>query len=263
MEIVAGLFSTLGILILLLVIVMMMAVRVVKEYERGVIFRLGRLVDAKGPGLFLLIPFIDSMNKVDLRVVTLDIPSQEAITRDNVTVKVNAVAYFRVLDPQAAIVQVEDYYRATWQIAQTSLRSVLGQSELDELLTHRDAINQKLQQIIDEQTEPWGIKVSIVEVKDVELPDTMKRAMARQAEAEREKRAKVIHAEGERLAAQTLSDAAGIMATQAGAMQLRYLSTLTEVAVEKNSTIIFPVPVEFLEAFKSMVKHQTEDPDDK
>lgn len=258
MQVIAGLFSTLGVLILFIVIILASAIRVVKEYERGVIFRLGRLVGAKGPGLFFLIPFIDNMSKVDLRVVTLDIPSQEAITKDNVTVKVNAVAYFRVLEPEAAIVQVEDYYRATWQIAQTSLRSVMGQSELDELLTHRDAINQKLQQIIDEQTEPWGIKVSIVEVKDVELPDSMKRAMARQAEAEREKRAKIIHAEGEKQAATTLAEAAGVMGTQPGAMQLRYLSTLTEIAVEKNSTILFPVPVEFLEAFKSMIKTSIE-----
>lgn len=251
MEAIAGLFSTVGILIVLLIIILLSAIRIVKEYERGVVFRLGRLVGAKGPGLFFLIPLIDSMNKVDLRVVTLDIPAQEAITKDNVTVKVNAVAYFRVMDPEAAIVQVEDYMRATWQIAQTSLRSVLGQSELDELLTHRDAINQKLQQIIDEQTEPWGIKVSIVEVKDVELPDTMKRAMARQAEAEREKRAKIIHAEGELQASQTLANAAGTIATQPAAMQLRYLQTLTEIAVEKNSTIIFPVPVEFLSAFQA------------
>jgi regulator of protease activity HflC (stomatin/prohibitin superfamily) len=254
MQILAGLFSSIGILILFLVILLAASIRVVKEYERGVIFRLGRLVGAKGPGLFFLIPFIDGMTKVDLRVVTLDIPSQEAITKDNVTVKVNAVAYFRVLDPESAVVQVEDFYRATWQIAQTSLRSVMGQSELDELLTHRDAINQKLQQIIDEATEPWGIKVSIVEVKDVELPDTMKRAMARQAEAEREKRAKIIHAEGEKQAAATLTEAAGVIGTQPGAMQLRYLSTLTEIAVEKNSTILFPVPVEFLEAFRTIVK---------
>jgi len=258
-----ALLSSVGILVVLAIFILASAIKIVQEYERGVIFRLGRLVGAKGPGLFFIIPFIDRMTKVDLRVVTLDIPSQEAITKDNVTVKVNAVAYFRVIDPNDAIVQVEDFRRATWLIAQTSLRSVLGQSDLDDLLTRRDEINERLQQIIDEQTEPWGIKVSIVELKDVELPDTMKRAMARQAEAEREKRAKVIHAEGERLAAQTLSDAAGIMATQAGAMQLRYLSTLTEVAVEKNSTIIFPVPVEFLDAFKSIIKHQAESPDDK
>lgn len=256
MEGLAGLFSTFGILILFLIIIMAAAIRIVKEYERGVVFRLGRLVGAKGPGLFLLIPFIDNMTKVDLRVITLDIPSQEAITRDNVTVTVNAVAYFRVLDPEAAIVQVEDYQRATWQIAQTSLRSVLGQSELDQLLTHREAINQKLQQIIDEATEPWGIKVSIVEVKDVELPDSMKRAMARQAEAEREKRAKIIHAEGEKQAADALSDAARIIGAAPGAMQLRFLSTLTEISVEKNSTIIFPIPIEFFAAFKMLMEDQ-------
>jgi regulator of protease activity HflC (stomatin/prohibitin superfamily) len=240
--------------VILLIILIVAAVKVVQEYERGVIFRLGRLQGAKGPGIFLIIPLVDRMIKVDLRVVTLDIPTQEAITRDNVTVRVNAVAYFRVLDPSNAIVQVEDYHRATWQIAQTSLRSVLGQSDLDELLIHRDEINQKLQRIIDEQTEPWGIKVSIVEVKDVELPDSMKRAMARQAEAEREKRAKIIHAEGEFNAAQQLQDAAGVMSQEPAALQLRYLQTLTEIAVEKNSTIIFPVPIEFLNAFAGLMQ---------
>jgi regulator of protease activity HflC (stomatin/prohibitin superfamily) len=242
--------------IILLIILVAGAIKIVQEYERGVIFRLGRLQGAKGPGIFLIIPFVDRMVKVDLRVVTLDIPTQEAITRDNVTVRVNAVAYYRVLDPSSAIVQVEDYNRATWQIAQTSLRSVLGQSDLDELLIHRDEINQKLQQIIDEQTEPWGIKVSIVEVKDVELPDSMKRAMARQAEAEREKRAKIIHAEGEFNAAQQLQDAATVMSKEPAALQLRYLQTLTEIAVEKNSTIIFPVPIEFLNAFTNMMGGQ-------
>ncbi len=245
--------STFGILIAFVVIILISAIKVVQEYERGVIFRLGRLQGAKGPGLFFIIPFIDRMTKVDLRVVTLDIPSQEAITRDNVTVKVNAVAYFRVVDPNDAIVQVEDYRRATWQIAQTSLRSVLGQSDLDELLIHRDEINQKLQQIIDEATEPWGIKVSIVEVKDVELPDTMKRAMARQAEAEREKRAKIIHAEGEYNAAEQLRQAAGVIAQEPATIQLRYLQTLTEIAVEKNSTIIFPIPIEFMNAFMPLL----------
>jgi len=245
----AWLFSPVGLVILLIIIVLAAAVRIVQEYERGVIFRLGRLVGAKGPGLFFIIPFIDRMVKVDLRVVTLDIPAQEAITRDNVTVKVNAVAYFRVVTPNDAIVQVEDFRRATFQIAQTSLRSVLGQSDLDDLLSRRDEINQRLQQIIDEQTEPWGIKVSIVEVKDVELPDTMKRAMARQAEAEREKRAKVIHAEGEFQAAQRLTEAAGVIQAEPAALQLRYLQTLSEIAVEKNSTIIFPVPMEFMKAF--------------
>jgi regulator of protease activity HflC (stomatin/prohibitin superfamily) len=244
-----------------LIVIFVAAVKVVQEYERGVIFRLGRLQGPKGPGIFFIIPLVDRMVKVDLRVITLDIPSQEAITRDNVTVRVNAVAYFRVVDPSDAIVQIEDYERATWQIAQTSLRSVLGQSDLDELLIHRDEINQKLQQIIDEQTEPWGIKVSIVEVKDVELPDTMKRAMARQAEAEREKRAKIIHAEGEFSAAQQLQDAAGVISKEPAALQLRYLQTLTEIAVEKNSTIIFPVPIEFIQAFSQLYGSQLDKKD--
>lgn len=252
LELLTGLgFSALVVVILLLG-VLSSAIKIVQEYERGVIFRLGRLVGAKGPGLFFIIPMVDRMVKVDLRVVTLEIPSQEAITKDNVTVKVNAVAFFRVVDPSDAIVQVEDFRKATWQIAQTTLRSVLGQSSLDELLTHRESINEKLQKIIDQQTEPWGIKVSIVEVKDVELPETMKRAMAKQAEAEREKRAKIIHAEGEVAAAHNLRDAAGTMAQEPAAIQLRYLQTLTEIAVEKNSTIIFPVPIEFIQAFAKM-----------
>jgi regulator of protease activity HflC (stomatin/prohibitin superfamily) len=245
-------FSGVGIAIIFFIIILIAAIKIVQEYERGVIFRLGRLQGAKGPGLFFIIPIIDRMIKVDLRVVTLDIPTQEAITRDNVTVSVNAVAYYRVIDPSDAIVNVENYEKATWQIAQTSLRSVLGQSDLDELLIHRDEINHKLQQIVDEATEPWGIKVSVVEVKDVELPATMKRAMARQAEAEREKRAKVIHAEGEYNAAQQLQEAATVIAKEPAALQLRYLHTLTEIAVEKNSTIIFPVPIEFIDAFQAM-----------
>jgi regulator of protease activity HflC (stomatin/prohibitin superfamily) len=258
LDLVTGLgFSALVVVILLLGL-LSSAVKIVQEYERGVIFRLGRLVGAKGPGLFFIIPIVDRMVKVDLRVVTLEIPSQEAITKDNVTVKVNAVAFFRVVDPSDAIVQVEDFRKATWQIAQTTLRSVLGQSALDELLTHREAINERLQQIIDEQTEPWGIKVSIVEVKDVELPETMKRAMAKQAEAEREKRAKIIHAEGEYAAAQNLRDAAGTMAQEPAAIQLRYLQTLTEIAVEKNSTILFPVPIEFFKAFAGLLGEQRE-----
>ncbi|HSJ59032.1 MAG TPA: slipin family protein [Anaerolineae bacterium] len=248
-QVIEFLLSGIGVIVVLLILIVLSAVKIVQEYERGVIFRLGRLAGVKGPGLFFIIPFVDRFVKVDLRVVTLDIPSQEAITRDNVTVRVNAVAYFRVVDPADAIVQIEDYYKATWQIAQTSLRSVLGQSDLDELLIYRDQINQKLQQIIDEATEPWGIKVSIVEVKDVELPDSMKRAMARQAEAEREKRAKVIHASGEFDAAQQLQEAAAVMAQQPATLQLRYLQTLSEIAAEKNSTIIFPVPIEFLNAF--------------
>ncbi|OGO15618.1 MAG: hypothetical protein A2Z14_09980 [Chloroflexi bacterium RBG_16_48_8] len=228
------------------------AVKIVQEYERGVIFRLGRLIGPKGPGLFFIIPLIDRMVKVDLRVVTLDVPSQEAITRDNVTVKVNAVVFFRVVDPSSAIVQVEDFKRATWNIAQTTLRNVLGQSLLDELLSNREEINKKLQHIIDETTEPWGVKVSIVEVKDVELPQSMQRAMAKQAEAEREKRAKIVHAEGEFDAAQKLSDAAKLMAQNPVSIQLRYLQTLTEISVEKNSTIIFPVPINLLEKLSEL-----------
>lgn len=223
------------------------AVKIVQEYERGVIFRLGRLIGPKGPGLFFIVPIVDRMQKIDLRVVTLDVPSQEVITRDNVTVKVNAVVFFRVVDPSAAIVQVEDFNRATWNISQTTLRNVVGQSELDDLLANRDEINHAMQQIIDEATEPWGIKVTIVEVKDVELPQSMQRAMAKQAEAEREKRAKIVHAEGEFAAAQTLADAANLMARNPVSVQLRYLQTLTEISVEKNSTIIFPVPVDLLE----------------
>jgi regulator of protease activity HflC (stomatin/prohibitin superfamily) len=241
---------TAGVIIFAISVVLSSAIKVVQEYERGVIFRLGRLVGAKGPGLFFIIPIVDRMVKVDLRVVTLDIPSQEAITRDNITIKVNAVAYFRVVDPQDAIVKVEDFRKATYQIAQTSLRSVLGQSDLDDLLAHRDEINARLTLIIDEQTEPWGIKVSIVEVKDIELPDTMKRAMAKQAEAEREKRAKIIHAEGEFVASEQLTNAARIIGQEPAAIQLRYLQTLTEIAVEKNSTILFPLPINFLQAFK-------------
>ena len=238
-----------GIILLFGLIVLFSAVKIVQEYERGVVFRLGRLVGPRGPGLILLIPFVEQMRKVDLRTVTLDVPSQEVITRDNVTVRVNAVAYFRVLDPNAAIVNVADYIRATSQIAQTTLRSVLGQSELDDLLSNREQINQQLQQIIDEQTEPWGIKVSIVEVKDVELPPTMQRAMARQAEAEREKRAKVIHAEGEFQASQQLAAAAEVVSQNPITIQLRYLQTLTEIGVEKNTTVVFPLPIDLIEAF--------------
>ena len=239
------------IVVLVLLWLLRTSLRIVKEYDRGVIFRLGRLTGVKGPGLIWLIPFVDQMRLVDLRVVTLDVPTQEAITKDNVTVKVNAVCYFRVLVPDAAVVNVANYLLATQQIAQTTLRSVLGQSELDELLSERDQINQQLQQIIDEQTEPWGVKVSVVEVKDVELPQSMQRAMARQAEAEREKRAKIIHAEGELEASQTLAEAAGVMSSQAGALQLRYLQTLTEISGEHNSTIVFPLPIELMEALMS------------
>jgi len=230
------------------------AVRIVQEYERGVIFRLGRLIGAKGPGLFFIIPVIDRIRKIDLRVITLDVPTQEAITNDNVTVKVNAVAYFRVIDPEKAVVQVEDYRRATFQIAQTSLRSVIGEAELDELLGQRERINDQLAHIVDESTEPWGVKVSTVEIKDVELPPTMQRAMARQAEAEREKRAKIIHAEGEYQAAQQLKEAAATMASEPTALQLRYLQTLNEVSAEKNSTLIFPVPIDIISSFTQMAR---------
>ena len=225
------------------------AIRIVQEYERGVIFRLGRLQGARGPGLFIIIPIIERMVKVDLRTITMDVPGQEAITKDNVTVRVNAVIYFHVLDPVASVINVTDHIRATSQIAQTTLRSVLGQSELDTLLSEREEINNSLQKIIDEQTEPWGVKVTVVEVKDVELPQTMQRAMARQAEAERERRAKVINADGEFQAAQRLADAGEIMATQPMTLQLRFLQTLTEVASEKNSTIVFPVPIDLIQMF--------------
>ena len=214
------------------------AVKIVQEYERGVIFRLGRLVGAKGPGLFFIMPFVDRMVKIDLRTITLEIPPQEVITRDNVSLKVNAVVYFRVINPEFAVVQVANYAQATLQIAQTTLRSVLGEAELDELLANREQINQRLQTIIDEQTEPWGIKVSVVEVKDVELPQTMQRSMSLQAEAEREKRAKIINAEGEFQAAQTLANAARVIASQENTLQLRYLQTLADIGVEKNTTII-------------------------
>jgi len=245
-DVFSGLACFGGIIVLFAIIFFMLAIRVVKEYERGVIFRLGRLIGAKGPGLFILIPIIDRMVKVDLRVITLDVPSQEAITKDNVTIKVNAVVYFKVFNPEDAIVQVEDYRRATWQIAQTTLRNVIGQSELDELLAHREKVNNELQRIIDEQTEPWGIKVTLVEVKDVELPASMQRAMARQAESEREKRAKIIHASGEFEASKQLAEAAKNISKEPATIQLRYLQTLTEIAVEKNSTIIFPVPIDLL-----------------
>jgi regulator of protease activity HflC (stomatin/prohibitin superfamily) len=225
------------------------AVKVVQEYERGVIFRLGRLVGAKGPGLFLIIPIVDRMVRVDLRTITLDIPSQDVITRDNVTVRVNAVAYFRVVDPEAAVVRVENFLLATNLIAQTTMRSVLGQSELDELLSNREEINQLLQKIIDEQTEPWGVKVSVVEVRDVELPQTMQRAMARQAEAERDKRARIINAEGEFQAAQRLADAAAIIDAAPSALQIRYLQALGDISSDATRTIIFPIPMDLIRAF--------------
>ena len=245
-SILAGLGPVLIVLIIAGGLLFMNAVRVVQEYERGVIFRLGRLVGARGPGLFFLIPGVERMKKIDLRVITMEVPSQEAITRDNVTVKVNAVIYFKVIDPENAVVKVLDFIRATSLIAQTTLRSVLGQSDLDHLLSERDQINQTLQRIIDEQTDAWGIKVSAVEVRDVELPQSMQRAMARQAEAEREKRAKIIHAQGEFEASKQLAAAAAVIGSEPATLQLRYLQTLTEIAVEKNSTIIFPLPIDLL-----------------
>lgn len=258
MEFLLGLVPCLIFVGIVGLVLLLSAIKVVQEYERGVIFRLGRFVGAKGPGLFFIIPFIDRMIKVDLRTVTLDVPSQEAISRDNVTLKVNAVVYFRVMDPGKAIIQVEDYRRATWQIAQTTLRNVIGQSELDELLAHREKVNDELQKIIDEQTEPWGIKVSLVEVKDVELPSTMQRAMARQAEAEREKRAKIIHASGEFEASKALGEAAEIIGRQPATLQLRYLQTLTEISAEKNSTIIFPLPIDTISAFAENIRAQVD-----
>ncbi|GBE38802.1 modulator of FtsH protease HflK [bacterium BMS3Bbin08] len=233
-------------------------IRILREYERGVIFRLGRLIPVKGPGLIILIPVIDKLVKVDLRIVTMDVPSQDIITRDNISVKVNAVVYYRVVDPAKAITEVEDFNYATSQISQTTLRSVLGQSQLDDLLAKRDELNAELQTIIDEQTEPWGIKVATVEVKNVDLPLEMQRAIAKQAEAERERRAKIIHAEGEFQASQKLADAAAIIGSQPAALQLRFLQTLTEVATEKNSTIIFPVPIDILEPFVKKLKKETE-----
>ena len=244
--------SVIGILVAVAIVVFigLNAIRVLPEYERGVVFRLGRLRPTDyGPGLFLLIPFVDRMVRVSLRTLVHDVPPQDVITKDNVSIKVNAVVYFRVMNPRSAIVEVENYHYATSQLAQTTLRSVLGQVELDELLAGRDKINNELQTILDKQTDPWGIKVSSVEVKHVDLPSEMQRAMARQAEAEREKRAKIIHADGEMRASRTLAEAATELSRGPGAMQLRYLQTLTEIASERNSTLIFPLPVELLRAF--------------
>lgn len=243
-------FYGLVFIIFLGMILLFNMIRILKEYERGVIFRLGRLIGAKGPGLIILIPIIDKMVRVDLRVITYDIPPQDVITKDNVSIKVNAVLYFQVTDANRSIVSVANFFEATSQIAQTTLRSVLGQVELDDLLANREKINAQLQKIIDEQTEPWGVKVSVVEVKNVDLPPEMQRAMAKQAEAERERRSKVIHAEGEFQASQKLGEAAAVITASPGAMQLRYLQTLTEVAAEKNSTLIFPVPIDILESVR-------------
>jgi regulator of protease activity HflC (stomatin/prohibitin superfamily) len=238
-----------GLLGIFALILLASSVRILREYERGVIFRLGRLIAQKGPGLILLIPIIDRMVRVDLRTVTLTVPPQEVITRDNVTVRVNAVAYFRVIDPNRAITEVENFLVATSQISQTTLRSVLGKAELDALLSERERLNIELQQIIDEQTEPWGVKVSTVEVKDVELPAEMQRAIARQAEAERERRAKIIAADGEFQAAEKLSQAAEIFSRNPATLQLRYLQTLIDIGVNQNSTIVFPLPIDMLKAF--------------
>jgi len=251
MEVVGALVVILAIFAL---IVLSSAIKVLREYERGVIFRLGRLMDQKGPGLILLIPFIDRMVKIDLRTITLNIPPQEVITRDNVPTSVNAVCYFRVIDPNRAITDVENFLVATSQISQTSLRAVLGKAELDEILAERERLNESLQKIIDEQTEPWGVKVTTVEIKDVEIPEQMQRAMARQAEAERERRAKIINSEGEYQAAEKLTQAADIISRNPASLQLRYLQTLLEISGNQNSTVIFPLPMDLISAFQSNMK---------
>ena len=245
----AATIAIIVVVVALVIIVLASAIKVFPEYQRGVIFRLGRLMEPKGPGIFLIIPIVDKVVRVDLRTITMDVPAQEVITKDNVPVKVNAVVYFRVVDPSRSVVQVQNFVAATSQIAQTTLRSVVGQSDLDHLLTERDKLNQRLQEIIDQQTDPWGIKVSIVEIKDVEVPPNMQRAMARQAEAERERRAKVISAEGEFQASEKLSQAALVLSQNPAAIQLRYLQTLTEIAVEKNSTTVFPIPIDLITPF--------------
>jgi len=236
-------------LIVFILILAASAVKILREYERGVIFRLGRLIGAKGPGIILIIPGVDRLLRISLRLVTLDIPPQDVITRDNISIKVNAVVYFRVIDPNKAVVEVENYLYATSQLAQTTLRSVVGQADLDELLSQRDKINLRLQDILDKHTEPWGIKVSLVETKQVDLPENMQRAIAKQAEAEREKRAKIIHAEGEFQAAEKLTQAANVISVNPTALQLRFLQTLSEIATEKNSTTIFPVPIDIISPF--------------
>jgi len=244
-----GISPAIFFLIIFLIIIAAAAIKILREYERGVIFRLGRLIGAKGPGLIFIIPGVDRLLRISLRTVALEIPPQDVITRDNVSIKVNAVVYFRVLDPNKAVVEIENYLYGTSQLAQTTLRSVIGQSQLDELLSERDKINLKLQDMLDKQTEPWGIKVSLVETKQVDLDTEMQRAIARQAEAERERRAKVIHAEGEAQAAAKLAEAANIISVYPAAIQLRFLQTLTEVAAEKNSTMILPLPIDLLRAF--------------
>ena len=240
-----GYFTT-SILIIVILVLLTSAIRIVQEYERGVIFRLGRVVGARGPGLIFLIPFIERMQKADLRVVTMDVPSQEAITNDNVTIKVNAIVYFQVVNPVQSVVNVLDYFRATSQLSQTTLRSIMGQSQLDEILAKREEINQRLQKTIDEGTESWGIKVNLVEIRDLELPSTMQRAMAAQAEAERERRAKIIHADGEYQASEKLAQAAQIISQAPAAMQLRYLQTIREITTDKASTIVFPLPMDLI-----------------
>jgi len=245
-------------LILVAIFILASAVRVLKEYERGVVFRLGRLVGSKGPGLILLIPIMDKMNKVSLRTVAMDVPPQDVITKDNVSVKVNAVVYFRVMEPEKAIVEVENYLYATSQLAQTTLRSVLGQAELDELLAAREKINEELQSILDRLTDPWGIKVANVEIKHVDLPQEMQRSMAGQAEAERDRRAKVINALGEFQASEKLAEAAAVIGDHPMALQLRYLQTLSAVAAENNSTIVFPVPIDLFEPFQKMLQSKTQ-----
>ncbi len=249
MEAIGCIGTPLIIAAIIIIFILASAIRILREYERGVVFRLGRLIGAKGPGLIILIPIVDRMVRVDLRTIAHDVPPQDVITKDNVSLKVNAVVYFRVMDPNNAVVEVEDYYFATSQLAQTTLRSILGQSELDDILVHREKINQSLQHILDQATDPWGIKVSMVEVKHVDLPIEMQRAMARQAEAERERRAKVINAEGEYQAAERLTEAATIIQAAPAALQLRFLQTLKEVAAENNSTTLFPVPIDLFEPF--------------
>ena len=242
------------VVIVLVVMFLAAAIRILNEYERGVIFRLGRIIATKGPGLIILIPIVDKMVKIDMRTITMDVPSQDVITRDNVSIKVNAVVYFRVLDANHAVVDVENYLYATSQLAQTTLRSVCGQVELDELLSEREKINLHLQEILDRSTDPWGIKVSLVEVKHIDLPEEMKRAMAKQAEAERERRAKVINAEGEFQAAQKLIEAAALMQTQPMSLQLRYLQTLNQIASENNSTTVFPIPIDLFKPFLKLAE---------
>ena len=248
-------FNFMGTLIILAVALVVMSVKIVKEYERAVVFRLGRLLTkAKGPGIIIIIPFIDKWERVNLRLIAMDVPPQDVITRDNVSVKVNAVVYFRVVDSNRAITEVDDYLYATSQMAQTTLRSILGMTELDELLSEREKINEHLQNVLDEQTDPWGIKVSAVEVKHVDLPQEMQRAMAKQAEAERERRAKIIAAEGEFQAAEKMVDAAKLMEVHPISLQLRYLQTLSEIATENNSTTLFPIPIDFMETFMNKMK---------